>query len=161
MRVHDHDIIQRRLHHSNASTSKTMKTNNSHKHLRRLKDKSSQHNLLTVRPPVRNDYVQLNNSRRPFPQTVNVGKAARELVLRNLVPSHSLRPQTRQQANIELLGEGACAKTTSCTQCSNTRVANFCPSTISYHIITYHITSHHIISYRILLHNTISYHIIS
>ena len=110
MRVHDHDIIQRRLHHSNASTSKTMKTNNSHKHLRRLKDKSSQHNLLTVRPPVRNVYVQLNNSRRPFPQTVNVGKAARELVLRNFVPSHSLRPQTLQQANIELWGEGVCVQ---------------------------------------------------
>ena len=66
VRVHDHDIIQRMLRHSNTSTGKTMNTNNNRTHLRRLKDKSSQHNLLTIRPPVRNVYVQLNNSRRPL-----------------------------------------------------------------------------------------------
>ena len=43
-----------------------MTTDNNHKHLWRLKDKSSQHNSLTIRPTVRNVYAQWSNSRRPL-----------------------------------------------------------------------------------------------
>ena len=124
-------IIQRMLHHSNTSTGKTMKTNNNHKHLRWLKDKSSQHNLLAILTPVRNVYVQLNNSRRPlFPRhsMLTRRRVSWCCEISSLRTASVRRPYSRPTLNFG--GKGVCAKTTSCTQCSNSRVANFCPSTV-------------------------------
>ena len=127
-RVH---VLGNKCKNSPTSTSETTKTNDNHKHLRRLKDKSSQIDLLTIRLPMRNASVQMNNARHPPSPGIQCwqdGACIGFAKFRPFAQPPTAHPTTGQHWT---WGNGVCVrKTTSHKQCSNNWFANFCPSTV-------------------------------